>query len=565
MSLKKSNSISLQYNNSMQSLEANKNHMESSEVFRSVYSNYSIENNLISINRAEKWNRKNAGGIPVDYDSSLNTAFIDSSDAHTLLIGATGSKKSRLVVMPTVKILANVGESMIISDPKGEIYQRTGNDLDKNGYELKIINLREPQRGDCWNLLLIPYLKYLAGDIDKSCELLNDTAITLMPLSSNDPYWDYSSRDLFIGLALLLFKKCKESRAPSNAVNMRNLLDIRTNMFYVSITERIKQTSFWIEAEEDSLIKSKLLGIVSCPKDTMSCILSVFDQYLSCFSLNPQMIEMMSNSNIDLSSFATKKTAIFVIMPDEKTTYHKIVTVFIKQVYEYLIDMSYSEFKNNHFPIRINFILDEFSSLPCIGDFPQMISAARSRNIRFLIVVQSKNQLVQRYKEEALTIMSNCTNWMFLFSRELDLLKEISELAGEKNHYHEQLIPMTKLQHLDKNKGECLIFANRLYPYITHLPDIDIFDMGNFKILPLKKRNNYSKNFPTVNELFPEKNFKNNSQIYIQDKNDGHNMFSNENINLDMNELKRRIDARIAELEAEETKSDKGGVKFDEQ
>ncbi len=124
----------------------------------------------------------------------------------------------------------------------------------------------------------------------------------------------------------------------------------------------------------------------------------------------------------------------------------------------------------------MNFILDEFSSLPAISDFPQMISASRSRNIRFILVVQSKHQLTQRYKEETDTIMSNCTNWMFLTSREIELLKELSELGGTTGSNNGKLISVSWLQHLDKEKGECLILSGRKYPYVAVLPDIDAYD-----------------------------------------------------------------------------------------
>ena len=163
-------------------------------------------------------------------------------------------------------------------------------------------------------------------------------------------------------------------------------------------------------------------------------------------------------------------------MPDEKTTYHKIITIFLKQMYEFLIDGAFKLTKHNRFPVRINFILDEFSSLPTIGDFPQMISASRSRNIRFVLVVQSKHQLRQRYADETDTIMSNCINWMFLTSRETELLREISELGGRAGSSNEPLITVSWLQHLDKDKGECLIFNGRKNPYIASLPDINVYD-----------------------------------------------------------------------------------------
>ena len=480
---RRSRSIQYQYNQNTG--VSDKNHLEDKTGFRKNFSVYSIEQNQFISQGGDIWDRNNLGGIPVDYDKNNKTVYVDSTDAHTLLIGATGSKKSRLVIMPAVKILAAAGECMIISDPKSEIYQRTAVGLKEQGYSINVINLRNPKVGNKWNFLSIPYEKYLSGEIDKACEMINDAAVTLMPITSKDPYWDYSARDLFVGLSLLLFKICRDKGFAKTMVNMRNLLDLRVNMFSTSNKLEIKRTPYWKEAEKDELIKTKLMGIVVCPNNTLSCILSTFDQHVSCFSLQPKMIEMLSETTIDLDGLGLKKSAVFIIIPDEKTTYHKLVTVFIKQIYEYLIDKTYNEQADNRFPIRINFVLDEFSSLPCIKDFPQMIAAARSRNIRFHLIMQSKKQLQQRYEEEAETIQSNCTNWLFLHTREIELLKEISQLAGNKGK--EDLIPVSNLQHLDKTKGECLIFSGRLYPYLTYLADIDEYDSGNYQVLPMEK------------------------------------------------------------------------------
>jgi type IV secretion system protein VirD4 len=197
------------------------------------------------------------------------------------------------------------------------------------------------------------------------------------------------------------------------------------------------------------------------------------DQSLQPFFSQENLINMLSNNDVDFSQIGVKKTAIFLIMPDEKTSFHRIVCLFIKQCYELLI-CDAQKYKNTRLPKRINFLLDEFSALPPIVDFPAMITASRSRNIRYTIIIQSINQLTFRYGNEAETVKSNCNNWIFLTSKELPLLKELSELAGSKNH-DEPLISISELQRLDKDKGEAFILHGRLYPFITELPDIDSY------------------------------------------------------------------------------------------
>ena len=117
-----------------------------------------------------------------------------------------------------------------------------------------------------------------------------------------------------------------------------------------------------------------------------------------------------------------------------------------------------------------------------------MISAARSRDIRFLLVVQSQSSLKQRYAEEAETIISNCNNWIFFTSRELSLLHELSELCGtQKNHMPN--ISVYDLQHLSKERREALVLAGRLKPAKVNMLDIDKFGDRSYILLDHKQHN----------------------------------------------------------------------------
>ena len=120
-----------------------------------------------------------------------------------------------------------------------------------------------------------------------------------------------------------------------------------------------------------------------------------------------------------------------------------------------------------------------------IPDMPSMISAARSRNMRYFLVAQSLHQLKGRYGENADTIKGNCDNWVFLTSKELDLLNEISSLCGSyrtAEGHERKLISVSELQRLDKAKGEALIMHCRQYPIISEIADIDSYEM--FKGFP---------------------------------------------------------------------------------
>lgn len=420
-------------------------------------------------------------GVPIYYNTEEKRVYVDHTDKHTAVIGPTASKKSRLIAMPTVRLLGAAGESMIISDPKAEIYNRTAATLKEIGYEIKTINLREPQYGIAWNPLSIPYQFFKAGDIDRAYEFANDIAVNLANIdkSKKEAFWDNSASSFLFGLILLLFLYCDTYDKPAEAVNIGNILNLRNAMCAVNGI-RPQVNPLWKFAKKDPFIASALIGTIETANDTRAGILSTFDQKMRAFSIQPSLLNMLAFNDIDYALLSDKPTAVYLILPDEKTGYHGLVSLFVKQSYEFLIHQAQNKLNNKQdLGNRINYILDEFSSLPTISDFSAMITASRSRNIRFNLFLQSKQQLRLRYGEDCDTILSNCENWIFLTSRELGLLKEVSELCGEcGGNPRKPLLSISELQRFDKSIGEALLLSGRNKPMITRLADIDLFDDG---------------------------------------------------------------------------------------
>lgn len=422
------------------------------------------------------------GGLPLIFDEENNKVFIDQTDKHSVTIGQTGSKKSRLVAMPLVHILGTAEESMIISDPKAEIYYRTSEYLHKKGYEIKVINLRNPRSSHGWNPLALPYAFYKDNDLDHAYEFANDIAINLTAIdkSEKDAFWDNSAGTLFFGLTLLLFKYCHEYKEADEAVSISNILELRNILFS---SKNPESSPLWDYAKTDRFIESMLIGTVTTAEPTRQGILSVFDQKMRAFSVQPALLDMLSKNDSDYDFITEKPSAVYLILPDEKTGYHNLVSLYVKQSYEYMIYKAQNESaRHSGLGIRVNYILDEFSSLPAISDFPAMITAARSRNIRFNLFLQSKKQLFLRYGDDCDTIMSNCENWIYLSSRELGFLKELSELCGDTNNTNRKpLLSVSDLQRLDKEKGQVLVLSGRNKPLVSHLPDINYYDNGRIE------------------------------------------------------------------------------------
>ncbi len=456
-------------------------------------SRYATEKEFISnLTRHRYGSLDKTGGVPLKADD--NVLYSDDGDSHTLIFGNTGTKKTRNFVIPSVYTMAAAGENMIIADPKGEIYRFTSGYLTHLGYDLKVVNLRFPERGSMWNPLALPFYYYTHDDVDRAVEMVTDLAMQLKTTihSEKDLYWENQAVDLFVGIVLALFD-CSNDES---TVNMESIEYIRMKI-EIEDPDDESTMGFWNFCrmfKEGTLIAYKLASVYSLRRveKTLSCVLSTFDIMLRAFFINRKLMDMTSRSEIDFDLLLKPKTAIFLIMPDEKTTYHFLVSVFVKQCYEYII-MKAQNFKGNSLSTRLNFVLDEFSNFPKIADMSAMISAARSRNIRFVLIVQSKQQLIKLYGDDSETIKSNCKNWIFLPCREKDLLNEISELCGTvfiQGRGYRPLINNMQLQNLKIGweYSEALILRPQCMPYIAKIMDFSMYPASEYEEIELTAR-----------------------------------------------------------------------------
>jgi len=402
-------------------------------------------------------------------------AWVDDSEYHTLVIGSTGSGKTQTVIKPTVKFLARNGESMIITDPKGEIYETTGEMLREKGYNIILLNFRDPQNGSAWNPMDLPYQMYKSGDQDKAIELLDDLALNILyeEKSANaDPFWEKTSADYFSGLALGLFEDAKAEEININSISYMSTVgeDKFGGSTYIK--------EYFNAKDQSSAAVINATGTVMAPTETKGGILSVFRQKIKLFASRENLSEMLSHSDIDLKSIGKEKTAVFIIIQDEKKTYHPLVTILLKQIYETLIDVAQEN--GGKLAVRTNFLLDEFANMPPLKDVTTMITAARSRLIRFTMIIQNFAQLNKVYgKEDAETIKGNCGNIIYLISSELAALEEISKMAGEvksKKDDKTASTPLVTVSDLQRMKQfETIIMRLRKQPFKTKMtPDFKL-------------------------------------------------------------------------------------------
>ena len=437
------------------------------------------------------------------------------------------------------------------------------------------MNFRNPQNGNAWNPLGLPYTLYKEGNTDKAIELLDDLAKNILyDENSKDPYWENAGADYFSGLALGLFEDAKPEEVNLNSMNLMSSLG--EERFGGPNNNYIKEYFNGKDPSKPAYINAS--GTVFTAEETKQGVLSTFKQKVKIFSSRDNLSEMLSYSDFDMKEIGRKRTAVFMIVQDEKKTLHPLATIFIKQCYETLIDVAQES--GGKLPYRTNFILDEFANMPPLKDVTTMVTAARSRLIRFTFIIQNYAQLTQVYgKENAETIKGNC-NITYLISSELQALEEISKMCGEVKSKEKDktastpLVTVSDLQRL--SQYEVISLRLRTMPFKTKLvpnfkmnwgrvyetatypqrdkKEVKLFDIREFvkakkqeKMSELLNGSNSASGVPFgMPNPFAFPLMSDNSNKVSE-----HSMMDRKPA-FNVDELVKRIDAKIAQLEEEE-------------
>ena len=503
-------------------------------------------------------------GIPLIMNK--DECYVDNTNFHNLVIGTTGSGKTECVILPMVKLLAKKRESMIITDPKGEIYEKTGRLLKARGYNIIVLNFRNPQRGNCWNPLDLPYELYKSGNKDKATELVDDLAANMLhEEKTDDAFWGNTAGDYFAGLVESLFEDGKPGEININSVAYMDSVGEEK----VEGVQALKE--YMNSKDKTSSIYGNLSGTVNAPSETKGSIVSMFKQKLKIFTTRENLSEMLSRSDFNMGDIGRKPTAVFIIVHDEKNTYHALTTIFVKQCYEKLIDVAFEN--GGQLPVRTNFLLDEFANMPQLKDVTSMITAARSRQIRLTFIIQNFAQLNQVYgKEIAETIKGNCGNLVYLLTTELQALEEISKMCGEvksKKDDKTASTPLVTVSDLQKLKEfDVIVKRHRFDAFKTSLTpnfkmdwgrtfelmDYPIHEKKELKVFDLKayvKNLRETKRENITNSLFQETEFKKPS--FFEKENNYNNFLKDFDVAKELAKLEKedRLKSNVEEKKKE--------------
>lgn len=247
---------------------------------------------------------------------------------------------------------------------------------------------------------------------------------------SRDPFWNNSARNLLEGIIGLFLEDYKDSKITRDKITLTSIKKFQNSSMTEENTEVFKN---YIESKPyGSKSKDSLLSILSSSENTYKSITSVFNEKMSLFD-DVNVANITSSSEFDFDILGKKKTALYVIVPDEDKTYFSLVTILIGLIYKELVKLA-NEQDNKMLPYQIDFILDEFANCPPLLDpsIEKMVSVARSRGMRFHLYIQSFSQLDSVYgREIAQATLDNC-GLCYLKTNTQETADSISKRLGSR-------------------------------------------------------------------------------------------------------------------------------------
>lgn len=425
----------------------------------------------------------NVAGITIkselDETGNVRSAMIDGTDTNTIVVSSTAAGKTRRVLSPYVLSCIYAKHSFVIHDPKGELYNFFQSLLAQSGYEIRVLNFREPMKGDRLNVLQTAAENWRAGRKGRALEIAREVAGTIYaPIEDRtDLFWTESAINLFLCYFTIAAELYEPEYVTLSAIYHVHVEGMEKDGFANKI-------QIYLEAHRNE--KSYELGMpsIAAPNDTRSSIYSVFSNGLGRLLLNEEIEDMLTASTFSIDDLASEKQpmALFLITRDEAPkTYATVVASVVDMIYTNLIDMAQKNM-DRRLPRMVHFILEEFGNIARIENINDMLTASRSRGIKMLIVVQSLEQLYDQYsKEVAHILIGNAGNLVYMHSSDMELVKMISERCGNMmDPYTNKIRPLLspdRLMHLDKKSGETLLLCDRQFPFITYLADISSYGM----------------------------------------------------------------------------------------
>ena len=341
-----------------------------------------------------------------------------------IIVGGSGSGKTRFLAKPNL-MLANA--SFIVTDPKGEMLRAVGNLFLEEGYVLRVFDLIDPSKSDCYN----PFC-YIRKDADVF-KLIDNFIKNTTPkgAKANDPFWEKSETALDAALMLYLLHE-----APVEDQNMETILYMIENGGakeedddYQSPLDLLFEA---LEEEQPDHIAVRQYHIFkqAAGKTAKSILVSAAVR-LASFTL-PEIQRITASDDMELGKLGERKQAIFCIIPDSNdASLNFLVGMLYTQAFQELYFQA-DKVHQGALPVPVRLMFDEFANVALPDGYARLQATMRSRNIMSTIILQNISQLKALFKDDWEGIIGNADSFVYLGGNEQSTHKYISELLGKE-------------------------------------------------------------------------------------------------------------------------------------
>ena len=361
------------------------------------------------------------GGI---FKGSRVKALVDTDDVHTLMIGSAGVGKTAFFLYPNIEYACASGMSFLTTDTKGDLYRNYAGIAKKHyGYDIAVIDLRNPTRSDGNNLLHLvnQYMDMYQKDRDnlaakaKAEKYAKITSKTIINSGGGDSasygqnaYFYDAAEGLMTAVILLIAEYC-----PPEKRHIISVFKLIQDLLAPSGVKGKNQFQLLMEKlPPDHKAKWFAGSALNTADQAMASVMSTALSRLNAF-LDSELEQILCfDTAIDAERFCNTKSAIFIVLPEEDTTKYFMASLIVQQLYRELLavaDEQGGTLKN-----RVMFYLDEIGTIPKIESLEMAFSAVRSRRCSIVAIIQSFAQLQKNYgKEGSEIITDNCQDSVF--------------------------------------------------------------------------------------------------------------------------------------------------------
>lgn len=369
-------------------------------------------------------NRKYAGKDP--FKNRIFTANVRMGldgrkhfrNLNTLVVGGSGSGKSRFYAKVN---LLQANTSFFVLDCKGELLRDTGTLLEKEGYEIRVLDLLNMEKSHCFN----PFA-YLENDNDIQ-KLISILFKATTPKSSGnqDPFWDMTAGMLLSALIFYLkYEAPEEEQNFAMALEMLRAGEVREeDEGYKSALDELFDH---LEMEDPYHIAVKYYrDYQKSAGKTAKSIQITLASKLEKFNLS-SVEALTATDEMDIASIGEKKVALFALISDNDPSFNFLVSMLYGLTFETLFNLADRKYQGA-LPVHVHFLMDEFANVSLPDSFENKLSTMRSRNISASVIIQNISQLKALFEKQWESIIGNCDEFLYLGGNEPSTLKTIVE------------------------------------------------------------------------------------------------------------------------------------------